>query len=41
MSQVKYFEYFVQFSHGDQAMNTTDKQNFLNNPIKKKKIHWK
>jgi hypothetical protein len=38
MSQVKYFEYFVQFCHGDQAMNTTDTQDFSNNPIKKKSI---
>jgi hypothetical protein len=35
MSQVKYFEYFVQFCHGDQAMNTMDTENFSNNPIKK------
>jgi hypothetical protein len=38
MSQVKYFEYFVQFCHGDQAMNKTDTQDFSNNSIKKKSI---
>jgi hypothetical protein len=38
MSQVKYFEYFIQFYHEDQAMNTTDTQDFSNNPIKKKSI---
>jgi hypothetical protein len=38
MSQVKYFEYFVQLCHGDQTMNTTNTQDFSNNPIKKKSI---
>jgi hypothetical protein len=38
MSHIKYFEYFVQFCHADQAMNTTDTQDFSNNPIKKKSI---
>jgi hypothetical protein len=35
MSRVKYFEYFIKFCHGDQAMNMTDTQDFSNNTIKK------
>jgi hypothetical protein len=38
MSQVKYFEYFVKFYLGDQAMNTMDTQDFLNNLIKKNSL---